>query len=60
MVIAWIFATIFGRSSMMGHDHGRHSHGKNTSPALEHLHMRLAKGEISPEEYAILKEHLLK
>lgn len=49
-------------------DHGSHSHrhdlhqdkSNNSSAAQEHLNMRLARGDISTEEYAILKEHLRK
>jgi uncharacterized membrane protein len=49
-------------------EHGSHTHAqhenvnylKNLPTAVEVLDMRLAKGEISAEEYNTLKEHLKK
>ena len=55
----WVIVRIVDRGSH-NHPHGeRLNHSKNSSTAaLEHLDMRLAKGEISADEYVTLKKHL--
>ncbi len=54
----WLIIKIVGHGS----DSSRHQlsphQEKASSQALDHLNMRLAKGEISPEEYTTIKSHL--
>ena len=60
IVLVWVVFRIVDHGS---HTHARHEMNhelKNLPTALDVLDMRLAKGEISPEEYATLKEHLKK
>ena len=55
----WVIVRIVERGSH-NHPHGESlNHSKNSSTAaIEHLDMRLAKGEISADEYVTLKKHL--
>ena len=58
--LVWLIVKIVGHGS----DSGRHTEAvtqnKTSNPVLDHLNMRLAKGEIAPDEYLVLKEHLTK
>ncbi len=60
LVLGWILIRAFDHKSQQhgDHDGGHHPHPHQPSEALAHLDMRLAKGEISGEEYAAIKEHL--
>ncbi len=59
LVLIWVVIRVIDRgSNSSGHSKNANRHG-NSSEALEHLNMRLAKGEIPVEEYKLLKEHLL-
>jgi uncharacterized membrane protein len=60
LVLGWILIRAFDHKSQQHghHDGGHHPHPHQPSEALAHLDMRLAKGEISGEEYAAIKEHL--
>lgn len=60
LALVWLIVKIVGHGS---DSHGHHvaaHQDKTSSQALDHLNMRLAKGEIAPDEYLVLKEHLLK
>ncbi len=59
-ILAWVIVKMVGHDSHSGAHHDHSNHSRNSSEALDHLNMRLAKGEIQPEEYTILKSHLSK
>lgn len=60
LLIIWVIFRVVEHDSHSDRYHGNIDVSKSASPALEHLNMRLARGEVSVEEYVILKEHLLK
>ena len=59
-LLVWILLRFVGPSSHS--ENSAKGSGKSSEPsaALEHLDMRLAKGELPAEEYIVLKEYLLK
>ena len=59
-VLIWVIFRVVDHGSHVERHHGPADTSKSSTLALEHLNMRLAKGDISVEEYAILKEHLMK
>lgn len=59
VLLVWLFFRLVDHGSHSNTHHGSTVESKGSSPALEHLNMRLAKGEVSAEEYATLKPHLL-
>jgi len=58
--LVWIIVSFTQHGSKSGHHHQGPMGGTNSSAALDHLNMRLAKGDISSEDYLNLKEHLAK
>lgn len=59
-VLIWVIFRVVDHGSHVERHHGLADTSKSSTLALEHLNMRLAKGEVSVDEYAILKEHLTK
>jgi len=59
-LLVWILLRFVGPSARSENSTKSSSKSSESSAALEHLDMRLAKGELPVEEYKVLKEHLLK
>lgn len=55
-----IINNVAQHGSRHDHHHEGPSSMRHSSEAVDHLNMRLAKGDISPEEYSVLKGHLSK
>jgi uncharacterized membrane protein len=60
VVMVWIIIKIIEHGAHISRNHESSNHDRSSSAAMDHLNMRLATGEISVEDYTILKEHLLK
>ena len=60
VLLVWLIFRVVDHGSHSDRHHGSVVESKGSSLAVEHLNMRLAKGEVSAEEYVTLKEHLLK
>ena len=57
-ILVWVVVRAFDHGPRYGR-HGEHPRPEHrSSEALAHLDMRLAKGEITGDEYAAIKEHL--
>ena len=60
VLLVWLIFRVVDHGAHSDRHHGSVVESKGLSPAVEHLNMRLAKGEVSAEEYVTLKGHLLK
>ena len=59
-LLVWILFRFVGPKSQSDGSPKGSNKGADSTAALEHLDMRLAKGELPVEEYKVLKEHLQK
>ena len=60
LVLIWVIFRVVDHGAHSERHHGNSENSKPSSAALDFLNMRLAKGEVSAEEYTVLKEHLQK
>jgi len=58
-VLVWVLVRMVGHSSQSNSQPSSPVKNSVSGEALDHLNMRLAKGEIAVEEYNVLKQHLL-